>query len=251
MYYFDVLQLDSNYHYEWLYDVPDPYPPGQGWMNNAPVDPYGSPFDWAFQTEYFSPPPHAERQKGHYVTCAGVNSQGFLIGLSDPTLDAANPQQNDHNDAAFVSHDIYNVSIGTPQPDIDCEWWLSDYQAGYDYTVVEQAIIICPVPDETPPTIEITKPINALYLMNKQIMPLAGGILIIGKIDVNVTATDADSGVDRVEFYVNNQLMENDTEAPYSWLWSDRAFFRQTLRVVAFDKENNYTPLEIEVWKFF
>ena len=250
-YYFDVLQLDTNYHYEWFYDVPDPYPPGQGWMNNAPVDPYGNPFDWAFQTEYFNPPPHSERLKGHYVTCTGVNSAESMIAFSDPTLDIETPEETDHNDAAYVSHDIYNVSIGSPRPDIDCHWWLSDYSAGHDYTVVEQAIVICPVPDTTPPTLEITRPLKGLYFFNKEIIKLTGGTLIIGNIDVNVTATDDDSGMNRVEFYVALQLMENDTESPYGWLWSQMAFFKQTVTVKAFDNEGNMASETIEVWKFF
>jgi len=251
LYYFDVVQTLSGNHYAWYYDVGNPYPPGQGWMRGVPMDPYGYPFDWTFKTEYFNPPPHSERGEGHYVTCAGVNSADFKIAFSDPTLDVANPSSADHNDAANVSHDIYNVSIGAPQPDIDCQWWLSDYQAGFNYTVVEQAVVICPVPDTTPPTLEITKPVYALYFMNKEIMQLAGGTLIIGKIDVNVTASDNDSGMDRVEFYTDNQLKANDTIAPYSWTWSERTFFKYTIRVVAFDKEGNSDFKEIKVWKFF
>jgi hypothetical protein len=251
-YYFDVLQLDSNYHYEWMYDVPNPYPSGQGWMNNASVDPYGNPFDWAFQTEYFSPPPHSERHEGHFVTCAGVNSAESRIAFSDPTLDVTNPSSDDHNDAANISHDIYNVSSGSPQTDIDCQWWLTDYNAGYNYTVVEQAVVVCPIPDTTPPTLEITKPVLGLYLLNREIIQLPGGTLIIGKIDVDVTANDDDSGIDRVEFYVNDDTLQgSDTTAPYSWLWNQTAFFRQTLIVKAFDKEGNFNSQEIEVWKFF
>jgi hypothetical protein len=251
LHYFDVVQMLSGYHYQWYFDVGNPYPPGQGWMRGVPMDPYGSPFDWAFKTEYFNPPPHSEPREGHYVTCAGVNSAESKIAFSDPTLDIANPSPVDHNDAANVSHDIYNVSLGSPQPDINTQWWLSDYQAGYDYTVVEKAVVICPVPDTTKPTLEITKPIKALYFRNREIFQLSGGILIIGKIDVDVTATDNDSGIDRVEFYVNNQPLGNDTTAPYSWLWNQTAFFRQTLTVKAFDKAGNFNSKEIEVWKFF
>ena len=250
-YYFDVIQLESSYHYEWFYDIGNPYPPGVGWMRGAPTDPYGTLFDWAFKTEYYNPPPQSERREGHYVTCAGVNSEELKIAFSDPTLNIANPASTNHNDATNVSHDIYNVSLGAPQPDINCQWWLSDYQAGYDYTVVEQAVVICPVPDTIPPTLEITKPINALYILNRQIMPLKGGTLIIGKIDVNVNATDIGSGIDRVEFYVNLQLLGNDTSAPYSWLWSQRALFKQTLTVKVYDKEGNKDTKEIDVYKFF
>lgn len=250
LYYFDVFQLVSGYHYEWFYDVGNPYLPGQGWMRNVPTDPYGSPFDWTFKTEYYNPPPHSERREGHYVTCAGVNSEESMIAFSDPTLNVANPSPDDHNDAAKVSHDIYNVSIGSPQSDINCQWWLTDYQAGFNYTVVEQAVVICPVPDTTLPTVAITKPVNALYFMNKQILALKSP-LIIGKIDVNVTATDNESGIDRVEFYTDEQLQSTDMTAPYGWTWSDRAFFTYTIKVVAYDKEGNSAFKEINVLKFF
>jgi hypothetical protein len=245
-YYLDVHHLQTGPHYYWCYDYGDPYPQGPAWKDNA-----SATLDWAFMTEYYNPPPHSERKGGHYVTCAGVNSEEFKIAFSDPTLDVTNPSPNDHNDATNVSHDIYNVSVGSPKPDINCEWWLSDYQAGFNYTVVEQAVVVCPVPDTTPPTLEITKPKYALYFLNKEIMQLANGTLIIGKIDVNVNATDDDSGIDCVEFYVNLQLLGNDTIAPYSWLWSQRALFRQTLTVKAFDKEGNSVSQDIEVWKFF
>jgi len=249
-YYFDVLQLDADYHYEWMYETPNPYPPGQGWMNNVPTDPYGHPFDWAFKTEYLNPPPGSVRREGHYVTCAGVNSQDFKIAFSDPTLDVANLSQIDHNDARNVSHDIYNVSIGSPKPDINCQWWLPNYPSGYNYTVVEQAVVICPIPDTTPPTVAITKPINGLYLANKFFFPL-GVPVIIGKIDINVTALDNDSGMDRVEFYIDQQLKGNDTTAPYSWLWSERAFFLYKVEVVAYDKAGNNASAMLDVWKFF
>lgn len=245
-YYFDVFQLIDNPHYYWCYDVGNPYPPGAAWKDNIPASQ-----DWAFMTEYYNPPPHSEKRAGHYVTCAGVNSEELLIAFSDPILDVADPSPNDHNDPAYVSHDMYTVSIGSPQQDINCKWWLTDYQAGFDYTVVEQALVICPVPDTTPPILEITKPINALYFLNTQLMTLSGGILVIGPIEVEAVATDDESGLDRVEFYVNQQLFGNVTTAPYTWLWSQTAFFRQVLTVKAFDKEGNKASKDIEVWKFF
>jgi hypothetical protein len=82
-------------------------------------------------------------------------------------------------------------------------------------------------------------------------MPLSGTALIIGKIDVNVNATDDDSGIDHVEFYVNNEIQANDTTGPYSWLWSQWVFGKRTLTVKAFDKEGNSASQDIEVWKFF
>ncbi|MDH7507094.1 MAG: Ig-like domain-containing protein, partial [Candidatus Thermoplasmatota archaeon] len=252
MYYFDVFQNLTGYHYEWFYDSGDPYPSGKGWMRGFPYDPYGLPFDWAFKTKYHDPPPHSERREGHYVTCAGVNSEELMIGFSDPTIDVANQSSYDHNDAAYVSHDIYNVTIGTPKPDINCQWWITDYPTDYNYTVVEKAFIICPIPDTTPPIVQIKKPINYLYFMNVEIFPLSPNlIIIIGKIDINVTAIDDDSGIDRVEFIIDGQLKKTVTTEPYLWTWSERMFFVHNIEVVAYDKAGNYASATKTVLKFF
>jgi hypothetical protein len=86
--------------------------------------------------------------------------------------------------------------------------------------------------------------------MNNEIFALKSP-LIIGKIDINVTATDNDSGIDRVEIYTDDQLRVTDTTAPYGWLWSERAFFTYTIKVIAYDKEGNSASKELEVLKFF
>jgi hypothetical protein len=249
-YYFDVRQQDNNYHYEWLYDIPNPYPPGQGWMNNLPVDPYGNTFDWAFQTLFYNPPPGSVRREGHFVTCAGVNSASSKIGISDPTLNTANATQNDHNDAQNMSHDIYSVSVGTPKPDINCAWWLTDYPSAYNYTVVEKAVVIGPIPDTTPPSITITQPISGLYIQDRFVFPLFLPI-IFGRITINVDAADNDSGVNRVLFYIDGQPFFNDTVAPYSYIWSELAFFKYTIKVVAYDNAGNNKEASINVWRFF
>jgi len=250
LYYFDVVQLSSDNHYEWFYDIGNPYPPGQGWMRGVPYDPHTNAFDWAFKTEFYSRPPGSIRREGHYVTCAGVNAAGPMIAISDPTLDIANASQNDHNDAQYVSHDTYTIQNGTPQPDINTQWWLPEYPGFGQYTVVEQAVVIYTAPDTTPPTIELTKPINAFYFFNKQIFPLSVPV-ILGMIDINVTAYDVESGVDHVDFYIDNLYRGNDTSAPFSWTWSDKAFFVYLIKVVAFDKAGNSDSKELQVWKFF
>jgi len=146
-YYFDVreLQTPDAFHYEWfLFNNPGAYPNGQGWLDSSPTPGVG-PFDWTFITEYYNP--QSERIGGHYVTCAGVNSQEFMIAFSDPCWDIQNPTADytKHNDPQYVSHDIYDVGIGCPVPGYDYKWWIKDYAADCDYTLVEQAVVICPV----------------------------------------------------------------------------------------------------------
>jgi hypothetical protein len=67
--------------------------------------------------------------------------------VSDPCWDIQNPtiDPTKHNDAQFVSHDIYNVTLGCPVSNYDYQWWLPDFPADYDYTIVEQVVVICPI----------------------------------------------------------------------------------------------------------
>lgn len=86
--------------------------------------------------------PNWVRIGGHYVTCAGVNSQAGLIAISDPYLDhaegeppagSAHPSAL-HNDAAMISgphgtntHDVYPILLQSPSP--GGIWWLPTYPA--------------------------------------------------------------------------------------------------------------------------
>ena len=81
------------------------------------------------------------RVGGHYVTCAGVNSNQMQLGISDPCLDNAEaggpgrvpvphpyPHNSSvHNDTQYVSHDIYTV---TPSPSPGGIWGLENYDYG-------------------------------------------------------------------------------------------------------------------------
>jgi hypothetical protein len=154
-YYFDVREVPSpdNFHYEWFYwSAFDNYPRGQGTMNNAPFN-----YDWTFRTEYY---PETPRLKGHFVTCAGVNSNLSKIAISDPELNALTPAATDHNDAANVSHDIYSVGFGSPISTLPYHWWLQNYSSPYNYAIVEQAVIMCPRPYNYPPVFSAPTPAN-------------------------------------------------------------------------------------------
>ncbi|MGB7060913.1 MAG: dockerin type I domain-containing protein [Candidatus Zixiibacteriota bacterium] len=89
------------------------------------------------------------RVGGHYVTVAGVNSDGFQIAFSDPFVDWAefgypgrvgsghyiehgypHSATTVHNDAGNVSHDIYTVTDPSPSP--GGLWSLEDYSASTD-----------------------------------------------------------------------------------------------------------------------
>ena len=88
----------------------------------------------------------------------------------------------------------------------------------------------------SPPTVSITKPENALYFRDRKILSLPLPF-IIGPITVEVNASDSDGIVKKVEFYVDNTLEYSDTTAPFSWRWNSRAFGFKVIRVVAYDDQ--------------
>jgi uncharacterized repeat protein (TIGR01451 family) len=130
------------------------------------------------------PPSYAERVGGHYVTVAGVNSLTQTIAFSDPYYDLAeaggpgrvlpNPHvvphpTTLHNDAAYVSDDVYNYQVtqtpgGTwgPQgyvpynPSVGCPQ-IANFQGqngggrtcqptdGYLWAEVEYAVAVSPI----------------------------------------------------------------------------------------------------------
>jgi len=101
--------------------------------------------------------------------------------------------------------------------------------------------------DNTRPTLKIIKPVKGLYIKEKMIRPFFIRVpLIIGGITIEVLATDDETGIDRVEFYdglFRNKLLENDTEAPYNFIWKRdriRLVHLHILKIVAYDKVGNY-----------
>jgi len=111
-------------------------------------------------------------------------------------------------------------------------------------------------PDTTPPQVEITIPQKGYLYINLAdfvIMKIPFfTTLIIGKLTVTANATDNQSGINRVEFYVDTELKANDTTAPYEWTWTERGhFFPYVLKAIAYDNAGHHNSAEVKVWKIF
>jgi len=106
--------------------------------------------------------------------------------------------------------------------------------------------------DTIPPTIQFTSPERALYIGNKKIIPFLT-TTIVGSINIEVQASDYESGIDSVEFYIDNELKKTDDLAPYIWIWNEHTpfRFRHTIKAVAYDMKGNSAVKEADVWKFF
>jgi hypothetical protein len=104
------------------------------------------------------------------------------------------------------------------------------------------------VKDLIPPTVQITKPTKAIYLMDKKIIPFFYPI-VLNEITIEVNAYDNDSGIEKVEFYIDGELRETDVSPPYSYLWNDKLTSQHTIEVKAYDNAGNSASEEISVLK--
>ncbi len=113
--------------------------------------------------------------------------------------------------------------------------------------------------DLEPPEVYITKPQDGYLYVNIfdiivfeiPIRFILFNTLIIGKINIEVYAIDNITGINEVEFYINNELMGTDNTPPYGWTWDQLVIlFPYEIKVVAYDIAGNQDSDTKIVWKF-
>ena len=113
--------------------------------------------------------------------------------------------------------------------------------------------------DLEPPEVYITKPVGGhlyvnildIIVFDIPIRLFIFNTLIIGKINIDVYAVDNISGINQVEFYINDELRSPDDDPPYSWTWDQIVFlFPYEIKVIAYDGAGNQATDTINVWKF-
>ena len=111
-------------------------------------------------------------------------------------------------------------------------------------------MVICPVEDEDPPVIEIVKPEVAIYLFNTKLFRFLFPV-IIGAIDIELSASDDGTGIKKVELYINEVLQTTFNATPYKWHWDQFAFGARIIKAKAYDYMGNMAEAELSVAKFF
>jgi len=110
--------------------------------------------------------------------------------------------------------------------------------------------------DTIPPAVKILSPQNGFYLRGLRLFPwlFRQRTLLIGDITIEVEASDTQTGVEKVEFYIDDVMQPefNDTQAPYSWTWTHGSLLKHkhTIIVVAYDNAGNYNYDMIEVRRY-
>lgn|GEM_PF-2670651 len=112
------------------------------------------------------------------------------------------------------------------------------------------------ITDASPPSLILTQPKKGYLYVNllegniQRICPILITTLVIGQIEVLAAVSDTQSGVNRVEFYLDDQVKATVIAAPYRWAWTEPGFlFPYTLKILTYDNIGNQNSYELKVWK--
>lgn len=109
----------------------------------------------------------------------------------------------------------------------------------------------CRYSDNTPPSATLGKPKSGFfYIFDNELIPLKKNTFIFGKITVRINS-DTPSDVNKIIFYLDNNLIETIDNSPYEWVWDTIAFGKHNIEIHVYDENENVNRLIINVWKFF
>ncbi|AKJ03808.1 Ig-like protein group 3 [Archangium gephyra] len=96
-------------------------------------------------------------------------------------------------------------------------------------------VTVTVAPESVPPTVSLTAP--------------AHGATLTGTVSISANATDNESGMSQVEFFLDGVLLKTDTSWPYSSVWDTRtaASGSHTLTARATDRHGNTATASVEV----
>jgi len=176
-----------------------------------------------------------------------VNAR-FTIQWVDITLDTGYQNNTYTNSTGF-----YSINVPHGELYVDIREMGYEYYDPYRHDVEENATSWFNVTLEKD-SVEFgfLKPLRALYINNKRIIPYKRA-RIIGSIDIEAYIYEdwyGHSEVDKIEFYIDDELKETLDSEPFLWTWNEKTIGKHTIKLIAYDSEGNSDFKEIIVYKF-
>jgi hypothetical protein len=167
-------------------------------------------------------------------------SQNYLHQAAEPPIDAYDPENDgEYLNSSLGVHEHWDTTVDI----FSTDRYSGPNNNGIDYIPIEY--------ESTLPYIQILNPIgNRLYIAGREIMntPIT---IIIGEINIEIEVKGITETVEKVEFYIDNNLKTTDREEPYNYLWDETSFGFNTINVRAYYNNSEIIEEEISVWKFF
>ncbi|HWR27282.1 MAG TPA: DUF2341 domain-containing protein, partial [Candidatus Thermoplasmatota archaeon] len=99
--------------------------------------------------------------------------------------------------------------------------------------------------------VTITRPLeNSFYLRNFRLLRNTRSTTVYGPITITASVTVTNTTVARVEFYVDGKLKRTDDTAPYTYRWAPLRSFKHTIKVIAYDADQESAIDQITVFKW-
>jgi hypothetical protein len=168
-------------------------------------------------------------------------------------------------DGDNVTYDVYFGNSSSPekvswnQSEVEYDPGILDFETTYYWRVVAWDEYGASTEGTlwhftTTPSIElevkITEPTEeSFYFRNIRLFTVPFGTIVYGPIDIKVNATSS-VGINNVEFYIDDELEESDSEKPYIFSWAPLLCSSYTIKVVATDNNGNQEQDEITVLKW-
>jgi hypothetical protein len=199
--------------------------------------------DWTNSLFFSQDPVAMDSVMYDFLHTEGTNpcegSQNYLHQSAEPNPDTYDPE----NDGVYLStslgvHEHWEKAYDVFSPNR----YLGTSGNGIDFVAIGE--------EHASPGILITKPkMDYLYINGEEIFRL-GATFIIGNIEISTRINEIDEEIEKVEFYINDELIGNATEPPYDYLWTEQQIaMRHTIKVIAYYGEGNTLVKELPVWK--
>ncbi|MEF8848681.1 MAG: Ig-like domain-containing protein [Candidatus Thermoplasmatota archaeon] len=105
--------------------------------------------------------------------------------------------------------------------------------------------------DTISPSVTIEKPLkNNLYMKNKKICGFFT-TLVIGDIDIKISAIDYETAIEKVEIYIDGNLEKVMKKSPYIYEWKQKNTGEHSIKTVVTDKGGNQKQDTLKIKKIF
>jgi uncharacterized protein (DUF362 family) len=198
--------------------------------------------DWTNSLFFSQDPVAIDSVMYDFLHTEGTNpcegSQNYLHQSAEPLPDTYDPE----NDGIFLSdslgvHEHWNKSVDI----FSKERYSGPSGNGIDFIAINGSAY---------PKIEIKQPKNGFLYKSGELKFRFIDTLILGDIEVKAEVKSLSEVVDKVEFYLDNELKFTDNEKPYIWSWVGGPILRHTIQVKAYYDETEILKDSIKVWKF-